>query len=75
MFQKIKAKSYGVGLALTVPVLSFAQAVTPGASITAAETEILGYVATAGAAFVAVSLAMVGWVVVTKFIKRMGGKA
>jgi uncharacterized membrane protein YdbT with pleckstrin-like domain len=74
MFQKIKAKAYGVGLALTVPVLAMAQS-TPEAAITTAQTTILGYVALAGAAFVAVALAMVGWVVVTKFVKRMGGKA
>lgn len=58
-----------------VPGVVFAQATGIGAQITAAQTEILGYLATWGAAFIAVALAGVGWRVGAKLIKRMSGAA
>lgn len=62
-----------VGLVAAAPVLASAQGIS--AEITAAETEILGYVASWGAAFIAVALAGVGWRVGAKLIKRMAGAA
>lgn len=61
-----------VGLVAAAPVLASAQV---SAEIAAAETEILGYVASWGAAFIAVALAGVGWRVGAKLIKRMAGAA
>lgn len=61
-------------LAATAMVPGFAQAdITT--EITAAKTEILGFIATWGAAFIAVALAGVGWKVGAKLIKRMAGAA
>lgn len=61
-------------LAATAMVPGFAQAdITT--EITAAKTEILGFIATWGAAFIAVALAGVGWRVGAKLIKRMAGAA
>lgn len=61
-------------LAMSAPA-AFAQATTPEAAIAESEAKILGIVAAAGAAFIAVALAGVGWTVGAKFIKRIGGKA
>lgn len=58
-----------------LPVLSFAQAATPEASIGTALTTVLALLAVAGAAYVSISLAGVGWSVGVKFIKRMRGAA
>lgn len=63
-----------VATALT-PALSFAQASGISTEIDSAKTEILGYIATWGAAFIAVALAGVGWRVGGKLIKRMAGAA
>ena len=61
-------------LAATAMVPGFAQAdITT--EITAAKTEILGFIATWGSAFIAVALAGVGWKVGAKLIKRMAGAA
>lgn len=68
--QKLK---YGVIAVASAPMLAFAD--TPETAITSAQATILGYVATAGGAMVAVALAMVGWTVVAKFVKRIGSKA
>lgn len=57
------------------PALSFAEATGVTSEITAAQTEIIGYVAAWGAAFIAVALAGVGWRVGAKLIKRMAGAA
>lgn len=78
MFQATRktAVKYGalVPLAVMTAGQAFAQA-TPEAAITQAETTILAIVGVAGAAFIAVALAGVGWSVGAKFIKRIGGKA
>ena len=78
MFQATRKTAIKYGALVTLPLLTagqaFAQA-TPEAAITQAETTILAIVATAGAAFIAVALAGVGWSVGAKFIKRIGGKA
>lgn len=58
-----------------VPGFVFAQATGIDAEITSAKTEILGYIATWGAAFIALALAGVGWKVGAKLIKRMSGAA
>lgn len=65
------------GLAATamVPGFVFAQATGISAEIDTAKTEILGYIATWGAAFIMVALAGVGWRVGAKLIKRMAGAA
>lgn len=81
--EKLKAfsqnvRKYGLAVAAGVtmaPALSFAQATGIEAEITSAKTEILGYIASWGAAFIAVSLAGVGWRVGGKLIKRMAGAA
>ena len=57
-----------------VPGFAFAQA-NITTEITSAKTEILGFIATWGAAFIAVALAGVGWRVGAKLIKRMAGAA
>lgn len=54
---------------------AFAQATTPEAGLADAIAKVLAIVAVAGAGFIAVALAGVGWNVGAKFIKRMGGKA
>lgn len=61
-------------LAMSAPA-AFAQATTPEAAIGEAESKILTLIAAAGAAFIAVALAGVGWTIGAKFIKRIGGKA
>lgn len=79
--EKLKAfsqnvRNYGLPVVAAVtmaPALSFAQTIE--AEITSAKTEILGYIATWGAAFIAVALAGVGWRVGGKLIKRMAGAA
>ena len=58
-----------------VPGFAFAQATGIDAQIASAQSEILGYLATRGAAFIAVALAGVGWRVGAKLIKRMAGAA
>ena len=58
-----------------VPGVVFAQSTGIDAEIDSAKTEILGYIATWGAAFLAVALAGVGWRVGAKLIKRMAGAA
>lgn len=58
-----------------VPGFAFAQATGISGEIDAAKTEVLGYIATWGAAFIAVALAGVGWRVGAKLIKRMAGAA
>lgn len=82
MFAKTRsiAQKYGAKVAvaatpLLVPVYSFAQATTAATAMDDAKTEILSLVAVAGAAFIAIALAGVGWNVGAKLIKRMGGKA
>ncbi|MBB6579321.1 hypothetical protein HNP33_003433 [Comamonas odontotermitis] len=71
--QKVK---YGaVAGALALSNVAFAAATDPTSAIADAQTTILGIVAAAGAAFIAVALAGVGWSVGAKFIKRIGGKA
>lgn len=82
MIEKTRAvvRKYGAKVAL-VPVTlgaalpALADDPTVASSITSAQTEILGYVAAWGAAFIAVALAGVGWRVGGKLIKRMGGAA
>jgi hypothetical protein len=54
---------------------AFAQATTPETGLADAIAKVLAIVAVAGAGFIAVALAGVGWNVGAKFIKRMGGKA
>lgn len=74
MFVK-QVRNVGVIVAgAVVSGMAMAQA-TAEAAIGQAQTEILAIVATAGAAFIAVALAGVGWSVGAKFIKRIGGKA
>ena len=71
--QKVK---YGAVVgALALSNAAFAAATDPTSAITEAQTTILAIVAAAGAAFIAVALAGVGWSVGAKFIKRIGGKA
>lgn len=71
-----QVRKYGAVLAgVAVSGLAMAQSTSPEAAIGQAETQILGIVAVAGAAFIAVALAGVGWSVGAKFIKRIGGKA
>ncbi len=54
---------------------AFAQATTPETGIADALVKILAVIAVAGAGYITVSLASVGWSVGAKFIKRLGGKA
>lgn len=65
-----------VAVALMAAPAAFAQtAATPEASIGEALTKVLALLAIAGAAYVSISLAGVGWSVGVKFIKRMRGAA
>jgi len=48
---------------------------TPETAIPEAATKVLALLAIAGAAYVGISLAGVGWAVGVKFIKRMRGAA
>lgn len=69
-------RKYGVVLAgVAASGMAMAQSATPEAAIGQAEAQILAIVGVAGAAFIAVALAGVGWSVGAKFIKRIGGKA
>ena len=72
--QKLKYGATAAVLA-TASAVAFAQSATPEAAIADAQATILNIVAVAGAAFIAVALAGVGWSVGAKFIKRIGGKA
>lgn len=56
---------------------ALAQTTPTGAetAITDAQTTILALVGVAGAAMVAVALAMVGWTVAVKFVKKLRGAA
>lgn len=79
-FENLRAnvRDYGVPAVLAVslsPLAAFAQASGIDTEITNAKTEILGYIATWGGAFIAVALAGVGWKVGGKLIKRMAGAA
>lgn len=65
----------GVIAATSLPVVVFANASTPESQIVAAKDTVISLVAVAGAAMVAVALAMVGWSVGVKFIKRMKSAA
>ncbi len=65
----------GVLAGTTLPVVAFANSATPESQITAAKDTILALVAVAGAAMVVIALAMVGWSVGVKFIKRMRSAA
>ncbi|MFE1572231.1 hypothetical protein ACFIQG_10475 [Comamonas odontotermitis] len=71
--QKVK---YGVtaGVLAGANVAAFA-AGEAEAAIAGAQTTILAIIAVAGAAYIAVALASVGWEVGAKFIRRIGGKA
>ena len=79
MFNQTRKTAAKYGAVVVVSALTagqaFAQVATPEAAIASAETTILAIVAAAGAAFIAVALAGVGWSVGAKFIKRIGGKA
>jgi len=57
-----------------LPVLSFAASDVDSA-ISGAQTEVLGYIATWGAAFIAIALSSVGWKVGGKLIKKLTGAA
>lgn len=79
-FENLRAnvREYGAPAVLAVslsPLAAFAQATGIDTEITNAKSEILGYIATWGAAFIAVALAGVGWKVGGKLIKRMAGAA
>ncbi|MEI2747046.1 MAG: hypothetical protein V9G22_17340 [Ottowia sp.] len=80
-FENLRAnvREYGVPAVLAVslsPLAAFAQSASGiDTEITNAKTEILGYIATWGGAFIAVALAGVGWKVGGKLIKRMAGAA
>jgi hypothetical protein len=69
------ARGAAVAAVLVAPVVSFAQS-TPATdvntAITQAQTEISGYVATWGGAFIAICLLVVGWRVGGKLVKRLG---
>lgn len=78
MFQLTRktAIKYGaLPAAMLASLSAFAAATTPEAAIGEAVTLILAIVAVAGAAYISVALAGVGWNVGAKFIKRIGGKA
>ena len=79
MFNQTRKTAAKYGSVVVLSALTagqaFAQATTPEAAIATAEATILAIVAAAGAAFIAVALAGVGWSVGAKFIKRIGGKA
>lgn len=66
-----------MAVALLSAPAAFAQTAssTPEASIGEALTKVLALLAIAGAAYVSISLAGVGWSVGVKFIKRMRGAA
>ncbi|MET3177090.1 UNVERIFIED_ORG: hypothetical protein ABIC43_000229 [Variovorax guangxiensis] len=65
-----------MAVALLSAPAAFAQtSSTPEASIGEALTKVLALLAIAGAAYVSISLAGVGWSVGVKFIKRMRGAA
>lgn len=72
MFKNAMQKAGLASFVLLVSAPAFADV---EAAITSAQTTILGIVAAAGAAFIAVALAGVGWSVGAKMIKRIGGKA
>lgn len=75
---RTNVRQFGVPAVLAAslsPVASFAQATGIDTEINNAKTEILGYIATWGGAFIAVALAGVGWKVGGKLIKRMAGAA
>jgi len=67
------AASFGTSALAFAP--AFAQSTGPEGGIADALVKILAIVAVAGAGYIAVSLASVGWSVGAKFIKRLGGKA
>lgn len=75
MFQATRKTAIKYGAVLTPMLVAGAAFADPVASIAEAQTTILAIVAAAGAAFIAVALAGVGWSVGAKFIKRIGGKA
>ena len=71
----IYARNCGALVALS-PLAAFAQAAPDiSGSISSAQSEILGYIATGGAALIAIALAVVGWGVGVKLIKRLRGAA
>jgi hypothetical protein len=75
MFQATRNTVIKYGAVLTPMLFAGAAFADPVASIAEAQDAILAIVAAAGAAFIAVALAGVGWTVGAKFIKRIGGKA
>lgn len=70
-----KRLSAGVVMLLASAVAMAQTSSTPEASIGEALTKVLALLAIAGAAYVSISLAGVGWSVGVKFIKRMRGAA
>lgn len=70
--QKVKYGATAGALALSNAAFAAGDA---EAAIASAQTTILAIIAVAGAAYIAVALASVGWEVGAKFIRRIGGKA
>ena len=70
-----KRVSAGAVMLLASAAAMAQTASTPEASIGEAATKVLALLAIAGAAYVGISLAGVGWSVGVKFIKRMRGAA
>jgi len=66
----------GAAVVALSPLAAFAQSAPDiSGSISSAQTEILGYIATGGGALIAIALAGVGWGVGVKLIKRLRGAA